>query len=127
MPYSKKLHRKLLRVCKSLFTEFIEFDLNMFNYSQHFMFTPTIRPNAKNFNRLFMDQNTMTWEVRTHQIGFIGEPNEGKLGSGEFHENPTSCICQDSKFKARQLLTPQNQSRLMCAYEAKPFCKCTCK
>ncbi|KAJ0076761.1 hypothetical protein Patl1_35925 [Pistacia atlantica] len=48
--------------------------------------------------------------VRTHQIGFMGEPNQGKPGGGEFHENPTSCICEDSKFKARQLLTSRSQT-----------------
>lgn len=26
----------------------------------------------------------------------MGEPNELRPGSGEFHENPTSCICQKS-------------------------------
>lgn len=58
----------------------------------------------------------MTWEafasrVRTHQIGFMGEPNEWKPGRGEFHENPSSCICEDSEFKARQLLIPLNQTQ----------------
>lgn len=48
----------------------------------------------------------MTWEefasrVRTHQIGFMGEPNEVKPGRGEFHENPSSCICEDYEAKAR--------------------------
>lgn len=43
----------------------------------------------------------MTWEefasrVRTFQVGFMGEPNELRPGSGEFHENPSSCICQNS-------------------------------
>lgn len=44
----------------------------------------------------------MTWEefaslVRTYQVGFMGEPNEVKPGKGEFHENPSSCICQNSE------------------------------
>ncbi|KAJ0077158.1 hypothetical protein Patl1_35631 [Pistacia atlantica] len=77
---------------------------------RYFGHKPTIRPNAKKLNRLFMDRNNMRWEefasrVRTHQIGFMGEPNEGKPARGEFHENPTSYICEDSEFKARQLLT----------------------
>ncbi|KNA11835.1 hypothetical protein SOVF_131490 [Spinacia oleracea] len=62
---------------------------------------PTIRPNAKKISRLFLNQNNMTWEgfasgIRTHQVGFMGEPNEVKLGRGEFHENPLSCICETS-------------------------------
>ncbi|KAJ0077375.1 hypothetical protein Patl1_35666 [Pistacia atlantica] len=82
---------------------------------RYFGHKPTIRPNAKKLNRLFMDRNNMRWEefasrVRTHQIGFMGEPNEGKPDRGEFHENPTSCICEDSEFKARQLLTSQSQT-----------------
>lgn len=41
----------------------------------------------------------MAWEefssrVRTLQIGFMGEPNEVRPGRGEFHENPSSCICK---------------------------------
>jgi len=44
----------------------------------------------------------MTWEefasqIRTSQIGFMGEPMEVKPGRGEFHENPTACICADSE------------------------------
>ena len=47
----------------------------------------------------------MSWEefslgVRTHQVGFMGEPNEVKLGKGAFHENPSSCICESSLVKA---------------------------
>ncbi|KAJ0077177.1 hypothetical protein Patl1_35690 [Pistacia atlantica] len=62
---------------------------------RYFGHKPTIRPNAKKLNRLFMDRNNMRWEefasrVRTHQIGFMGEPNEGKPGRGEFNKNPTS-------------------------------------
>ena len=26
----------------------------------------------------------------------MGEPNEVKLGRGEFHENPSACICESS-------------------------------
>lgn len=48
----------------------------------------------------------MTWEefasgVRTRQIGFMGEPNEVRPGRGEFHENPSSCICENPEAKAR--------------------------
>ncbi|XP_028778862.1 protein ROOT HAIR SPECIFIC 17-like isoform X2 [Neltuma alba] len=66
---------------------------------------PTIRPNAKKLYRLFMNKNIMTWEefasrVRTYQVGFMGEPNELNPGTGEFHENPSTCICQDAEAKA---------------------------
>ncbi|XP_021774625.1 uncharacterized protein At1g04910-like [Chenopodium quinoa] len=62
---------------------------------------PTIRPNAKKISRLFLNLNNMTWEgfalgIRTHQVGFMGEPKEVKPGKGEFHENPSSCICESS-------------------------------
>ncbi|BAT80449.1 hypothetical protein LR48_Vigan738s000800 [Vigna angularis] len=68
---------------------------------RYFGHKPTIRPNTKKLNKLFMKKNNMTWEefasrVRTFQIGFMGEPNELRPGSGEFHENPSSCICQNS-------------------------------
>lgn len=48
----------------------------------------------------------MTWEafslqVRVHQIGFMGEPNESRPGRGEFHENPTSCICEKTNHKSK--------------------------
>lgn len=48
----------------------------------------------------------MTWEefasgVRSRQIGFMGEPNEVRPGRGEFHENPSSCICELPEAKAR--------------------------
>lgn len=50
----------------------------------------------------------MTWDefsssVRTYQIGFMGEPNEWKPGMGEFHENPSSCICEDSEAMASKI------------------------
>lgn len=48
----------------------------------------------------------MTWEefasrVRTFQRGFMGEPKEIRPGRGSFHENPSSCICEDSVAKAK--------------------------
>lgn len=65
-------------------------------YSGH---KPTIRPNAKKLYRLFNSRHNMTWhefasQIRTSQVGFMGEPNEVKPGRGEFHEHPLSCICQ---------------------------------
>ncbi|KAL6962024.1 hypothetical protein U1Q18_036980, partial [Sarracenia purpurea var. burkii] len=60
---------------------------------------------AKKLYRLFMSRDNMTWEelasrIRTHQIGFMGEPNEVRPGRGEFYENPSSCICE--KFDAKE-------------------------
>lgn len=46
----------------------------------------------------------MTWEeftarVRTFQRGFMGAPKEVRPGRGVFHENPTSCICDNPDAK----------------------------
>ncbi|XP_047312699.1 protein ROOT HAIR SPECIFIC 17-like [Impatiens glandulifera] len=65
---------------------------------RYFGHKPTIRPNAKKLYKLFMAKHNTSWEefstrIQTHQIGFMGEPNEIKVGRGEFHENPTTCIC----------------------------------
>ncbi|RDY06857.1 hypothetical protein CR513_09104, partial [Mucuna pruriens] len=78
---------------------------------RYFGHKPTIRPNAKKLNLLFMNKNNRTWEefasrVRTFQVGFMGEPNELRPGSGEFHENPSSCICQTGGISY-----PQNRTR----------------
>lgn len=59
----------------------------------------TIRPNAKRLSALFMARDKMDWDtfakkVKSCQRGFIGEPEEIKPGRGEFHEYPSSCICQ---------------------------------
>ncbi|XP_012480518.1 O-fucosyltransferase 6 [Gossypium raimondii] len=66
---------------------------------RYFGHKPTIRPNAKKLYKLFMARNNMTWEefatkVQAFQVGFMGAPKEVKPGRGEFHENPTSCICE---------------------------------
>ncbi|KAK4767981.1 hypothetical protein SAY87_003122 [Trapa incisa] len=47
----------------------------------------------------------MTWEafvlkVRSYQRGFMGEPMEVRPGRGEFHENPSSCICEEPVAKS---------------------------
>ncbi|KAM7470975.1 hypothetical protein LguiA_009158 [Lonicera macranthoides] len=73
---------------------------------RYFGHKPTVRPNAKKLYQLFMNRNNMTWEefasrVRTFQIGFMGEPNEVRPGRGEFHENPSACICENSEAKVR--------------------------
>lgn len=82
---------------------------------RYFGHKPTIRPNAKKLYKLFMNRNNMTWEefassIRTNQIGFMGAPNEIKPGRGEFHENPSSCICESSAAKAKEIPSPENQN-----------------
>ncbi|PKA60105.1 Uncharacterized protein AXF42_Ash009789 [Apostasia shenzhenica] len=62
----------------------------------------TIRPNTKKLYSLFQNRTSMTWDafsskVRAFQKGFMGEPNEVRPGSGEFHENPSTCICESSE------------------------------
>ncbi|XP_062165419.1 O-fucosyltransferase 16 [Alnus glutinosa] len=74
---------------------------------RYFGHKPTIRPNAKKLYRLFLSRSNMTWEafasrVRTFQRGFMGEPNEVRPGRGEFHENPSTCICEASEAKAKK-------------------------
>ena len=64
----------------------------------------TIRPNAKKLYSLFLNRGNLTWEafaskVRIYQRGFMGEPNEVRPGRGEFHENPSTCICENSEAK----------------------------
>ena len=41
----------------------------------------------------------------------MGEPNELRPGSGEFHENPSSCICQNSEAKTGGISNRPDQSR----------------
>lgn len=74
-------------------------------YRRYFGHKPTIRPNAKKLSKIFLNRNNMTWEefsfeVRKHQKGFMGEPKEVRPGRGQFHENPSACICEDSAAKA---------------------------
>lgn len=73
---------------------------------RYFGHKPTIRPNAKKLYRMFLNRENMTWEefasgVRTRQKGFMGEPKEIRPGRGEFHENPSSCICEIPGAKAK--------------------------
>lgn len=75
---------------------------------RYFGHKPTIRPNAKKLYRLFLSKGNMTWEafssrVRTYQRGFMGEPNEVRPGRGEFHENPSTCICEKSEVKEKRI------------------------
>ncbi|KAI4389631.1 hypothetical protein MLD38_001837 [Melastoma candidum] len=74
---------------------------------RYFGHKPTIRPNAKKLYRLFPSRNNMTWEafasrVRSYQRHFMGEPMDVRPGRGEFHENPSTCICEDSDAKAKK-------------------------
>ncbi|KZV16535.1 hypothetical protein F511_11367 [Dorcoceras hygrometricum] len=66
----------------------------------------TIRPNAKKLYKLFLNRDNMTWEefssrTRKFQRSFMGHPKEVRPGRGVFHENPSSCICEDSDAKTK--------------------------
>ncbi|KAG0490010.1 hypothetical protein HPP92_006873 [Vanilla planifolia] len=66
----------------------------------------TIRPNAKKLYSLFLNRCNMTWDsfaakVRKYQRGFMGEPKELRPGRGEFHENPSTCICENMQGTSR--------------------------
>ncbi|KAJ6680926.1 O-FUCOSYLTRANSFERASE 16 [Salix koriyanagi] len=83
---------------------------------RYFGHKPTIRPNAKKLYRLFLNQTTMSWEafaskMHTFQRGFMGEPKEVRPGRGEFHENPHTCICEDSEAKARKNSGPRKYGK----------------
>ncbi|KAL6506615.1 O-fucosyltransferase 16 [Orobanche hederae] len=73
---------------------------------RYFGHKPTIRPNAKKLYRLFANRDNMTWDefasqVRTFQRAFMGDPKEVRPGRGAFHENPASCICENSGAKTK--------------------------
>ncbi|XP_061372825.1 O-fucosyltransferase 16 [Gastrolobium bilobum] len=77
---------------------------------------PTIRPNAKKLYRLFLSRSNLTWEVfassvRTFQKGFMGEPKEVRPGRGGFHENPSTCICEDSEAKVEKKSGPRKYGK----------------
>ncbi|KAL9238104.1 hypothetical protein vseg_012575 [Gypsophila vaccaria] len=74
---------------------------------RYFGHKPTIRPNAKKLSKLFVNRGNMSWEefaskVRSCQRGFMGLPMEVRPGRGEFHENPSTCICEDTNAKAKR-------------------------
>ncbi|KAL9661372.1 hypothetical protein QQ045_026196 [Rhodiola kirilowii] len=78
---------------------------------RYFGHKPTIRPNAKKLYRLFLNRGNLTWaefssKVQTYQKGFMGEPNEVRAGRGEFHENPSACICESPLTKLQKKSTP---------------------
>lgn len=37
----------------------------------------------------------------------MGEPNEVRPGRGEFHENPSACICESPLAKLRKKISPE--------------------
>lgn len=85
---------------------------------RYFGHKPTIRPNAKKLNSLFLNRRNMTWDafaskVRACQKGFMGEPNEVRPGRGEFHEYPFACICEhpDAKERIEAMLQHQSKSK----------------
>ncbi|KAM0025821.1 putative GDP-fucose protein O-fucosyltransferase [Helianthus debilis subsp. tardiflorus] len=85
----------------------------MLTGTRYYGYRPTIRPNSKKLYRLFLDRANLTWEefasqVRTHQIEFMGRPNESTPGNSQFHEDPTACICEDSNNHVQS----HNQSEL---------------
>lgn len=64
----------------------------------------TIRPNVRKLGALFLAKPNMTWDafaMKLHKVqkGFMGEPNDGRPGRGQFFENPGSCICESPKGK----------------------------
>ncbi|KAK8945468.1 hypothetical protein KSP40_PGU004828 [Platanthera guangdongensis] len=74
----------------------------------------TIRPNAKKLSSLYQNRSTINWDdfeskVRTFQKGFMGEPNEVRPGRGEFHENPSACLCEAT---GKGIVSPNIQSRV---------------
>ncbi|TKY55457.1 GDP-fucose protein O-fucosyltransferase [Spatholobus suberectus] len=59
----------------------------------------TIRPNAKKLSALFTSRHKIDWDtfaskVKACQRGFMGEPDEMRPGRGEFHEYPSTCVCE---------------------------------
>ncbi|KAK4401328.1 O-fucosyltransferase 6 [Sesamum angolense] len=84
---------------------------------RYFGHKPTIRPNSKKLYRLFLERDNMTWEafasqVRTVQIGFMGETNEVKPGKGGFHEHPLPCICETSESRATRGQTSEDTATI---------------
>ncbi|WOL18883.1 hypothetical protein Cni_G27680 [Canna indica] len=73
----------------------------------------TIRPNAKKLYSLFLNRANISWEefalkVRANQRGFMGEPREVRPGRGEFHENPSTCICETAETISGGSLSQKN-------------------
>ncbi|XP_026394633.1 O-fucosyltransferase 16-like isoform X3 [Papaver somniferum] len=84
----------------------------------------TIRPNGRKLYSLFLNRTQMSWEtfsskVHAYQRGFMGEPSEVRPGRGEFHENPSTCICENSEAKLNKDTSNQSQSRINQGNESK--------
>jgi hypothetical protein len=41
----------------------------------------------------------------------MGEPHEGRPGRGGFHENPSTCICEDSQAKVKRDVDPRKYGK----------------
>lgn len=59
----------------------------------------TIRPNAKKLDVLFHKRNKMGWDIFSRKVkkvqrGLLGDPDDIRPGRDDFHEFPSSCICQ---------------------------------
>ncbi|CAA0823204.1 O-fucosyltransferase family protein [Striga hermonthica] len=86
---------------------------------RYFGHKPTIRPNTRKLNELFVNRKNMTWDefssrVRTNQIGFMGDPSEVNRATDSFHENPFSCICQNFEpFSANQIRSTSLRSQVI--------------
>ncbi|RWW83114.1 hypothetical protein BHE74_00008374 [Ensete ventricosum] len=95
---ANKLETDLQKLrCRSISISFAD----MFT-RRYFGHKRTLRPNAKKLYSLFLNRANMTWEqfslkVHSYQRGFLGEPKEVRPGRGEFHENPSACICETTK------------------------------
>lgn len=86
----------------------------------------TIRPNAKRLSALFTARDGMDWDtfakkVKASQRGFMGEPDEMRPGRGEFHEYPSSCICEkpfsdDENSKDEKYLSNFSKAKLRSKY-----------
>lgn len=77
----------------------------------------TIRPNAKRLYSLFLTRGNMSWDafsskVHVFQKGFMGEPRELRPGRGEFHENPSTCICEKTEPKTPTKTNPRSEQGL---------------
>lgn len=75
----------------------------------------TIRPNAKRLSSLLMSRHKMDWDtfakkVKSCQRGFMGEPEEMRPGKGDFHEFPTSCICERPLVKSHHNGTQETET-----------------
>ncbi|CAA0828696.1 O-fucosyltransferase family protein [Striga hermonthica] len=86
---------------------------------RYFGHKPTIRPNTRKLNELFVNRKNMTWDefssrVRTNQIGFMGDPSEANRVTDSFHENPFSCICRNFEpFTTNQIRSTSLKSQVI--------------